>query len=85
MIAKSNFLTIILKINYKVTTLIRHHHQNFILPLPHHHHLLHRPAALLKSPLNHPCSQRQRDKQFQPLSQTVWLIFLETPMWLLFL
>ena len=64
MIAKNHFLNIILKINYKLTTLLRHHHhQNFLLPLPRHHHLL-RPAALLKSPLNHACTQRRRDKQF---------------------
>ena len=73
MIAKSHFLNTILKINCKLTTLLRNHHrhQNFILPLPRHHHLLLRPTALLKSPLNHPCSQRRRDKQFRPLSQTV--------------
>ena len=86
MIAKSNFPNIILKINYKLTTLLRHHHhQNFHLPLPRYHHLLLRHATLLKSSLNHPCSQRRRDKQFQPLSQTVWLVFLVTPMWLSFL
>ena len=84
MITKSHFLNIILKINYKLTTLLCHH-QNFLLPLPCHHHLLVRPAALLKSPLNHPCSQRRWDNQFQPLSQTVWLVFLVTPMWLSFL
>ena len=87
MIAKSHFINIILKINYKLLTLLRdhHHHQNFLPPLPRHHHLLIRPEALLKSPLNHPLSHRQRDKQFQPFSQTVWLAFLVTPMWLSFL
>ena len=80
MIPKNHFLNIILKINYKRTTLLRHHHhQKFILPLPCHHHLLLRPASLLKFPLNHPCSQRRRDKQFQQLSQTIWLVFLVTP------
>ena len=87
MIAKNHFINKILKINYKLTTLLCHHnhHQNFILPLPCHHHLLLRSAALLKSPLNHPCRQRRRDNQFQPLSQTLWLVFLVTPMWLSFL
>ena len=49
-----------------------------------HHHLL-RPVAFLKSPLNHGCSQRRQDKQFQPLSRTVWLVFLVSAMWLSYL
>ena len=75
MIAKIHFLNINLKINYKLKTLLRNHHQhkNVLLHLPRHDHLLLRPAALLlKSPLNYPCSLRRRDNQFQPLSQTVW-------------
>ena len=69
MIAKNHFLNIILKINCKLTTFLRHHHhQNFLLPLPHHHHLLLQTATPLKSPLSHPFSQHRRDKQFQPLS-----------------
>ena len=80
MIAKSHFLNIFLKSNYKFTKFILHHHQNFLLPLPpHHRHLLPRPAALSKSPLNHPRSHRRRNNQFQPLWQAVWIAFLVTP------
>ena len=64
MIAKSHFLNIIFKNKLQLTTLLpHHHHQNFLLPLPRHQHLL-RPAALLKSHLNHACTQCRRDKQF---------------------